>query len=721
MRPSRTVRVGQREEPAGSADEPPEVDAMTSSRWLMSLGMGTLVLAGCPDKGSDEGDTDTDETGGSVVHSDPDSDTEVPVDSDTEIPLETDTDTVPDSDSDTWLLPHTGDGDTDSPFPQQLLLLTEIGDYSPTVKYVEICNPNDVPVPLAGWKLGRLGTGSASYTPIFDVELDPGQSIGPGEAWLVALDPTTSRTFLDTWGGDALPDQYDADVVLGDGNDPYALYYGTRRIDVFGDPATTAAWYANEVAARDEAIRAPRPIYRPADWTIDAFASASPGLCFGAVAHTDPPSDSDLLDDTFDTSRKDTFDTSPIDTDPHLDIRPISELAPGDVVITEFMPATDIQDCEYLTFVVTANSLSPFPNYVDLNGLVLSDQAGHSWTFTGSLQVIPGMEIIAMPEAADDEACYLLGGGSLRYSGFDLTDAGDTIQLRNGTEILDQVSYAGWTGTNPNNKVRAWQLDREILSADDNDDEANWCLATTKITGFPDFGSPGWSNDDCQAIPPETGDTSIDSDTTDDTLIDTGHTDVVVPPKTLGELAEGDLVITEFASNPNLTSCGTAPAEYVEIMNATSDWVDLDGLEIRVGATTATISGTSLIGPVPASIGGTTTDPSVVVLAQGPLESHCFANNLTLALRGRSFPYTNTIDLPEGGGTIQIAFGATVFDTVDSTSWTPTSNVGQAWNLADSKANAVDNDTFSSWCGNGFAAGPLNVGSLGGVFGCGSP
>ena len=90
-----------------------------------------------------------------------------------------------------------------------------------------------------------------------------------------------------------------------------------------------------------------------------------------------------------------------------------------------------------------------------------------------------------------EESCYGNASVQLGRTSFSLNNGGDSLSLFHddidGQKIqFDQLTYTGdWVETGV-----AIQLSADKLTATDNDDLNNWCLATTNIGATTDLGKP---------------------------------------------------------------------------------------------------------------------------------------------------------------------------------------------------------------------------------------
>jgi hypothetical protein len=126
---------------------------------------------------------------------------------------------------------------------------------------------------------------------------------------------------------------------------------------------------------------------------------------------------------------------------------------------------------------------------VDLNGLVLAEALGQS-TLSSST---------CLPLAAGSFGLFARSSNAAINGGlpnvaaqfdFGLRNTGDTIAIKSGGNVIDEVTYG---------EVTAGQSLQLSLSAQDavaNDNGSNWCASVT-MYGAGDWGTPGAANDPC--------------------------------------------------------------------------------------------------------------------------------------------------------------------------------------------------------------------------------
>ncbi len=128
---------------------------------------------------------------------------------------------------------------------------------------------------------------------------------------------------------------------------------------------------------------------------------------------------------------------------------------------------------------------------VDLKGCTIADNAT-SHTITASVPVASGAyAVLTSPGSKPFTASYV-------YSGFFLTNSGDTAKLTCFGTVIDQVVYlaGGTTGWPTSTDGRSIQLKASTAAplATNNDNKANWFLSGCAFDGSTTFGTPLKSN-----------------------------------------------------------------------------------------------------------------------------------------------------------------------------------------------------------------------------------
>ena len=181
--------------------------------------------------------------------------------------------------------------DNDAVIPD--LIISEVADPNGTAgtnaRYVELYNPTDSTI--------DLGAGSWSLVLYKDsgaiVSVSLSGSIPAGGTYVVAR---SASVFTSTYGQS--PDQSSSTVIVGTGDDAYALFFGGNNItgtlvDLYGDigdgsggiDGTGEIWeYEDGRAVRNSDITSPNAIFSASEWTIN---SDSPSNSNGTAEVTD--------------------------------------------------------------------------------------------------------------------------------------------------------------------------------------------------------------------------------------------------------------------------------------------------------------------------------------------------------------------------------------------------------------------------------------------------
>ena len=339
-------------------------------------------------------------------------------------------------------------------------------------------------------------------------------------------------------------------------------------------------------------------------------------------------------------------------------VRPVVAPVEGDLVITEVLAnpgVTDDDNGEWFEIFVA--------NTVDLNGLDLGTVVGEpreTVLADGCLTVQAGTYVVLARES--DPA---LNGGLpeniIANFGFGLTNSGGGLVLSRGELIIDEVMY----GNAPDGA--ALQVDKDFVDASQNDDPEVFCAADMPY-GMGDFGTPGAENGDCAIAPPDGQCFGAD-----------GNLRPVDPP------AAGELIITEFMSNPDAVDDGVG--EWFEI-RANGDF-DLSGLEL--GKEDGVIEGVLLTEDC-----GTMTAGDYAVIARET------AGNGGLPQVDGTFDFA----LNNSNAMLFVGTGGTVLDQI---TWS-SSTAGAATQLDPAFTDPADNDDEANWCD---AIGEYGDGDLG--------
>ena len=205
-----------------------------------------------------------------------------------------------------------------------------------------------------------------------------------------------------------------------------------------------------------------------------------------SAADVDSVSDADTDTDTDSDSDADTDADS--DTDPG--VATIAGLVHGDLLVSEVMqdPAsvTDAKGEWFEVYNATGAA-------VDLQGLLVTDVDSDAFTVLSSLVVRADAFVVFARNGDSGTNGNLIA--DYAYTGMDLANSADELQLWSGSSLLDEVAWDGGPSF-PNAAGVAMALDARRLDADLNDAGSSWCAARVRY-GDGDLGSPGSSNGPC--------------------------------------------------------------------------------------------------------------------------------------------------------------------------------------------------------------------------------
>jgi hypothetical protein len=344
----------------------------------------------------------------------------------------------------------------------------------------------------------------------------------------------------------------------------------------------------------------------------------------------------------------------------------------GDLVITEVMPnPAAVSDTvgEWFEAKVIHD--------VDLNGVGL-DRAGDTANpnvidSPDCIHVAAGSYVVFAKNADGAMNGGLPAGSILGTFTFSLIDgtvaAPGDVRLVAGTTVIDAIS---WTRSASG---KSHQLDPDLIDANSNDMESNFCDGTTPF-GLGDLGTPFAANAQCTLLPPPG-------------MCDDGGTlRPIVKP------AAGQLVITEFLANPATGTTGSdATREWFEIKNTGAAAFDLNELGVaRTGGTPNLVQSASCVSIAAGGFG-------------------LFARSNDPAVNGMLPPVDATFSftLVDSAGNLEVRDGATVLDVI---TWTSVTS-GLSKELKLGQTTATGNDTFpANYCNGSTAYGDMtNKGS----------
>lgn len=338
-----------------------------------------------------------------------------------------------------------------------------------------------------------------------------------------------------------------------------------------------------------------------------------------------------------------------------------TNLQPGHLVISEVMsdpgPCSPRATGQY--FEVMNVSGQP----VDLRGVTVM-VGGNAVTLSRSYPVGVGEHAIAEYQSGAGvvAACYPGLFHDFVWNTGSIASGGDDILLLGDQGLIDGVYLAGRIPSGA-----SLQLDPASIDPALNDDPSNWCPSNHyPVNLLGDAGTPGQPNTSCD-VPVDT-----DVDTDEDT-------DVVGPPVAVavGDLAPGDLVISEFFADP--VDCPDYRAEFLEIHNRRLEDVNLAGLQITVGRNQGAVFAVN--GTLPAGgfarLGVSTGSPP-----------DCYGLTYDGLYVGRS---------DDVGDVFRLSVGALVIDELNAAGWA-TVTAGASHQLDPAFLDAALNDDPGAWC-----------------------
>ena len=319
---------------------------------------------------------------------------------------------------------------------------------------------------------------------------------------------------------------------------------------------------------------------------------------------------------------------------------PLSSVNAGELVVSEIMhdPAS-VADYRG-EYIEIHNTLGV---EVDINGLVVNTSNEAGFTVNQSIIVPAGGYVVL---GASSNSGNNGGNGNVdfqySYSSFKL-GKNDSVTISDGSTTFDTVSYTA--STFPISGGAAMILNTGSLDSTSNDTASNWCISSN-VFGDGDFGTPGSANDGCS---------------------------------TVADISVGDLVITEIMWDP--TTVADYRGEWIEIYNASSGSLNLNGLQINSTGNT-----------------GHTVSSDLVVASGGQVLLN--VRSTTSVNGGTTGDYTYSYSEVNFGknDSVTLVAGAT---TVDSVTYTfagfPVAN-GKSITLSPSVLTATGNDSAANWC-----------------------
>ncbi len=364
--------------------------------------------------------------------------------------------------------------------------------------------------------------------------------------------------------------------------------------------------------------------------------------------------------------------------------------AEGELVITEIMSDPKaVSDTTGEWFEVTNLT----DETIDLTGVVVLGkyiESTGSWDMDhtiGELQIDPYQALVFF--RSKDVS---LNGGvdavGYEYAGVFLTGT-DTLGLMNQDgAVIDVVSWSSDSGW-PVVAGYSMALSGDLFDAALNDAPSAWCVGQDTLAGG-DHGSPGVLNAAC---PPCGNGVTDDGEDCDDGNIVGGDGCSAVCS---GEAMPGDLVITELMSNPK--AVGDTVGEWLELYNAATPTLLLDGLVLEIGSKKHTIAPASGHVVVP---GGT-----YVVLARNASVTDNGGIEVAYSYGGIALANSTTtvrLSHPLYGVIDEVTYGD------KEAGWPPVPD-GKSLQLSAEVLDAATNDGGAWWCG---AYSPYGAGDLG--------
>lgn len=261
----------------------------------------------------------------------------------------------------------------------------------------------------------------------------------------------------------------------------------------------------------------------------------------------------------------------PVDTDGGSGPSGVDTLAPGDLLLTEFMANPTAGDDTLLEFVEVLNTTVAD---VDLHGLVLEDASTVRATVAGHRVIGAGQRALLVRDLPGFVSTYGVPGDAQESLG--LNNGGDLLRLSNGQGVLDEVDF------------RAWRVPEGASLQ--RDDDGCWCVSTAPIGATADLGTPGGPNGACD----DDTDAPLDTDVAPDTDAST-DTDASVAPLAVSDLGVGDLEVVEFMPDPS--ACTDPSGEYVELRVHTARPVNLAGLVLADAVTRKAFPASHVVQP----------------------------------------------------------------------------------------------------------------------------
>ena len=349
-----------------------------------------------------------------------------------------------------------------------------------------------------------------------------------------------------------------------------------------------------------------------------------------------------------------------------------AKLSKGDLIITEIMPdPAGADDNSFEWFEVYNPSDSPVSlgdiglEYSKVDG---TDAKGHLIK-DDALSIGPGQYFVFGKAAQDTRPDHVDYGYAADLGSFGNSDG--KLRVVCGDVVVDEALYQ-----DPEDGVSR-SLGKKPPDAVDNDDLANWCLATELYSG-EDYGTPGAENPDCALPLPACGE-CYDND--------------VLRP--VHAPTPGQLIVTEVMPNASLTDA--TAGEWFEVYVTAGD-VDLNCLQFG--------GNTSKFMADPSKPEKVLMEPQCINASAGTYV--VFAEHVEWPTANFEAKIT-LVDSPSASNPnpgVYIAYDGQIIDEVH---YSKTSD-GAAWSLDPDSLTATGNDDPINWC---LATTPFDEGDLG--------
>ncbi len=317
--------------------------------------------------------------------------------------------------------------------------------------------------------------------------------------------------------------------------------------------------------------------------------------------------------------------------------RCLNELGDTDLYVTEVMANPNACSDTYGEWIEIYNATE---GTVNIGGLTIEDEAGHSGTIEGELIIESGAyAILGRTDAArfcDSDVSPIAFYGSRPA----LNNGGDQVfgKAPNGNVLF---ASNRWSRAISGESI---ELDPKVsINRESNADDAiNWQLGSRPYGIGVSFGTPGSINE-----------AKVQS----------------------ADLVAGDVIVTEIMANPSF--CRDNDGEWIEVYNASDASVDLAGLLVKDDSTrSGTVDRKTVLAP-----------GQFAVLARGNGSSFCYG------FTPNAF-YGGAPALNNGGDTVRLVNGN---GAVDVSATYGTGDAGVSFELLPGAFDGDANDDFANW------------------------